>query len=118
MIASMRSMNPKVSKEADWQAQIIKFVFDKSRDVLTDDPNYWLQRAKSIYYLSTVEDELRVAIAYCEKGILERNAKTSVYATLTKANFLGKLCKMTAYRNEEDIARAIPLLCESYQSTT
>ena len=72
-----------------------------------DDPNYWLQRAKSIYYLSADENELRVAIAYCEKGIIERNAKTSVNANLTKANLLGKLCKVTNYREEEDIARAI-----------
>lgn len=98
---------PNSPKESDWRARIIRFVYDKLRDVLMDDPNYWLQRAKSIYYLSTDEDELRVAIAYCEKGIIERNTRTSVNATLTKANLLGKLCKVTAYRDEEDVVRAI-----------
>lgn len=98
---------PSRSTESDWRARIIKSVYDALRYVLVDDPNYWLQRAKSIYYLSADEDELRVAIAYCEKGIIERNTKTSVNASLTKANLLGKLCKVTNYREEEDIARAI-----------
>jgi len=102
---------PDSRKDSDWRARIIRVVYDNLRDVLLDDPNYWLQRAKSIYYLSTDEDELRLAIAYCEKGIIERSARTSVNATLTRANLLGKLCEVTDYREEEDVIRAI--LCYS-----
>lgn len=94
-------------RQADWRARMIGLIYEKLRTVLFEDANYWLQRAKSVYYLSLDPEQLRVAIAYVNKGITEINGKTSINATLTKANLWGKLCLVTDYKNDEDLVHAV-----------
>ncbi len=99
----------------DWRAAIIRLVYERLSAVMSQDPDYWLQRAKAIYYMSGNEDELRVAIAYCEKGIIEKKQKTWMNAKLTKANLLGKLCVVAGFSRDEDLIRAVLAYAEAIE---
>jgi len=92
---------------ADWGGQIINLVYQKLASLMATDSDYWLQRAKGIYYISNDESELRVAIAYCEKGIKEKDKRASINAKLTKANLHGKLCFVTDYASDDDLSSAV-----------
>ncbi|MDD2728085.1 hypothetical protein [Malikia sp.] len=99
--------------EKDWGAGVIIAVHEKLARYCAQDPDYWLQRAKGVYYISNDENMIRIAIEYCEKGIVEKTEKTSVNAKLTKANLLGKLCSVTKFRSDEDISKAIDAYVEA-----
>jgi hypothetical protein len=61
-----------------------------------------------VYYISNDPDELRAAIGYCEKGIVERaGEKTWSNARLTRANIYGKLCLQTSYASDDDVLMAL-----------
>ncbi|MFW5404076.1 SIR2 family protein [Pectobacterium carotovorum] len=99
--------SPKMQTNRDWCKTMITTVYEELATYCAQDPDYWLQRAKGIYYLSDREDEIRIAIEYCEKSIVERSAKTGINSKLTKANLLGKLCMITDYVYDADISYAI-----------
>lgn len=99
--------SPTMQTNRDWCKKMITSVYEELVTYCAQDPDYWLQRAKGIYYLSDREDEVRIAIEYCKKSIVERSTKTRINSKLTKANLLGKLCMITNYVNEEDISDAI-----------
>lgn len=99
--------SPTMQTNRDWCKKMITSVYEELVIYCAQDPDYWLQRAKGIYYLSDREDEVRIAIEYCKKSIVERSIKTRINSKLTKANLLGKLCMITDYINEEDISDAI-----------
>lgn len=103
----------KALNEKDWGARVITAVYEKLAPVCAQEPDYWLQRAKGTYYLSNNPDEIRIGIAYCEKGIVEKAQKTWVNAKLTKANLLGKLCDVTDFSSDEDLSRAISAYVEA-----
>lgn len=93
--------------EKDWGARVITTVYEKLAPHCAHQPDYWLQRAKGVYYLSNDERDIRIAIEYCEKGMIEKAEKTGINAKLTKANLLGKLCDITMFRSDEDLSKAI-----------
>ncbi|WP_022652436.1 SIR2 family protein [Aquaspirillum serpens] len=93
--------------EKDWGASVITTVYEKLAQYCAQEPDYWLQRAKGVYYLSNDETKIRIAIEYCEKGIVEKAVRTGINAKLTKANLLGKLCKVTRFCCDDDLAKAI-----------
>jgi len=97
----------KRSSERDWGARVIMAVYEKLAPYCAQDPDYWLQRAKGVYYVSNDEGVIRNAIEYCEKSIVEKTEKTSVNAKLTKANLLGKLCHVTEFSSDVDLSKAI-----------
>ncbi|HEM8800268.1 TPA: SIR2 family protein [Klebsiella michiganensis] len=99
--------SPKMQTNRDWCKKMITSVYEELVTYCAQDPDYWLQRAKGIYYLSDKEDEIRIAIEYCKKSIVERSIKTGINSKLTKANLLGKLCMITNYIYDEDISEAI-----------
>ncbi|GEM_PF-4110217 len=101
-VYSTRKLN-----EKDWGARVITAVYEKLAPYCAQNPDYWLQRAKGVYYVSNDEGDIRIAIEYCSKGIVEKAEKTSVNAKLTKANLLGKLCDITKFRSDEDLSMAI-----------
>ncbi len=105
-----------VVHKADWRNKVIKLVYEKLASVISQEPDYWLQRAKSVYYISNDEVELRAAVEFCEKGIVEHDRKVSINAKLTKANLLGKLCQITNFVNDEDLMKAISTYAEALAS--
>ncbi|GGD85984.1 hypothetical protein GCM10010985_45700 [Caballeronia grimmiae] len=105
-----------VAHKADWRNRVIKLVYEKLASVISQEPDYWLQRAKSVYYISNDEIELRAAVEFCEKGIIERDRKASINANLTKANLLGKLCQITNFVSDEDLRKAISTYAEALAS--
>lgn len=105
---SLNSVYEPIRGSADWRRLVIFQVYERLSTTLAEDPNYWLQRAKSIYYISNDPDELRVAAAFCEKGIVERSSeKTLSNAQLTRANIYGKLCSLTNYAHDQDMITAV-----------
>ncbi|TCW51786.1 SIR2-like protein [Phytobacter diazotrophicus] len=105
--------SPKMRTNLDWCKQMITTVYEELVTFCAQDPDYWLQRAKGTYYLSDKEDEIRIAIEYCKKSIVERSVKTRINSKLTKANLLGKLCMITNYVNDNDVSDAIQAYAEA-----
>ncbi|WP_134388983.1 hypothetical protein [Leminorella grimontii] len=108
--------SPKIQSNRDWCKKMITTVYEELVTYCAQDPDYWLQRAKGIYYLSEREDELRIAIEYCKKSIVERAVKTGINSKLTKANLLGKLCMVTDYSRDDDISDAIYAYADAIQN--
>lgn len=108
--------SPKIKNNRDWCKKMITAVYDKLVTYCAQDPDYWLQRAKGIYYLSDKEDELRIAIEYCKKSIVEKSVKTGINSKLTKANLLGKLCTVTDFTHDDDISEAIYAYADAIQN--
>lgn len=97
----------RASTQIDWSGALIRQVYEGVAGKLSQEPDYWLQRAKAIYYISNDAAELRVAAAYCDKGLKEKNLRTWSNAQLTKANILGKACLIEDYKNDDHISQAL-----------
>lgn len=98
------------------RTSVILGVYECLASHLSSDADYWLQRAKGIYYLSNQVDDLVVAVEYCEKSIVKRSAKTNTNAKLTKANLLGKICKVKRSPEDSDVMRAVEAYVEAIDS--
>lgn len=101
---------------SDMRAAVILAIYEKLSTNLGGSPDYWLQRAKAFYYISSKVSELSVAVEYCEKSIVKKGGKTSINAKLTKANLLGKICKVKKSPEDEDIIEAIDAYIEAIDS--
>ena len=84
-------------------------VYEKLNSILKDEPDYWLQRAKAIFRLSSRLEELKLAHEYAYKALIdfETKDKYSEKAVLTLAMIAGKRCKLTGYCDDELIQEAI-----------
>ncbi|UIN22398.1 SIR2 family protein [Herbaspirillum frisingense] len=94
----------------------IRQIYKDLAPQLASDADYWLQRAKSIYYLSKDEYELRMGVEYCQKSIVKRYRKTSTNAKLTRANLLGKICRIKTVLEDVDVIEAIDAYTEAIAS--
>ncbi|HDR9156051.1 TPA: SIR2 family protein [Burkholderia vietnamiensis] len=101
--------------EANWSAALIRLVYLRLADVLYQVPNYWLQRAKSVYNISVDVAELKEAIAFCDKAISETDQKVTINSKLTRANLYGKLCRIMEYKDEDLILQAIKIYYDALQ---
>lgn len=101
---------------SDLRVSVIREVYERLATVLASEADYWLQRAKSLYYLSNDVDDLRVAVEYCEKSIVKKGTRTSTNAKLTKANLLGKICKIKRHVDDSDFVDAIKAYVEAIES--
>lgn len=101
---------------SDLRSKIIREVYERLAALLSGDPDYWLQRAKSLYYLSNDAADLLVGVEFCEKSIVQRAARTKTHAKLTKANLLGKICKAKSNVDDADLVRAIDAYVEAIES--
>ena len=99
--------SPNNSNKSGWEKKVIRLVYKNLASILSQVPDYWLQRAKAIYYISDDEIELRAGIEYCKKGILETDKQTWTNAKLSKANLFGKLCTATNFREDNDLVKAV-----------
>lgn len=97
----------RASNQTDWSGALIRQVYEGVASKLAQDPDYWLQRAKAVYYISNDAADLRIAAAYCEKGLKERHHKSWSNAQLTRANILGKACLLEGYSVDENISQAL-----------
>lgn len=77
--------------------------------ILSSEPNYWLQRAKSIYHNHSANDPASVlaAIEHAEKAITETEKTVTVNAKLTRANLYGLLCQLEGYKDSDHYVAAI-----------
>jgi hypothetical protein len=101
---------------SDLRTSVIREVYERLATLLARSPDYWLQRAKSLYYLSNDVEELTVGVEYCEKSIVKKGSKTSTNAKLTKANLLGKICKVKKDVEDSDFLAAIQAYVEAIES--
>lgn len=98
---------------ADLRPLVIKKIYSSLSNDLSSDPDYWLQHAKGLYYVSSNVSELRLAVEYCEKSIIKKSDRTKINAKLTKANLLGKICKIQNHVNDDDLISAIKAYSEA-----
>ncbi len=88
---------------------LIRAVYEEIQDLLSDMPDYWLQRSKSILKLENRRIEhVRDGIDYARKAYQDGiRQKTINNAEFTIALLYGKLCKMEEYDNYEDVIEAV-----------
>ncbi|PKN73922.1 MAG: hypothetical protein CVU52_06950 [Deltaproteobacteria bacterium HGW-Deltaproteobacteria-10] len=90
-------------------AALIRAVYEEIQDLLSDIPDYWLQRSKSILKLENKRiDRIHDGIDYARKAYEDGiRQKTIMNAEFTIALLYGKLCKMEEYKRYEDINEAV-----------
>lgn len=96
---------------------LISNIYEKLANLLSSEPDYWLQRAKSIYHNhenNSVEDVL-VAIDYANKAFKESERKVTINARLTKANLYGLLCQLDGYSKESYLFDAINIYSDAFE---
>lgn len=95
---------------------LISKIYEKLAPLLSGEPDYWLQRAKSIYHnhLNNSEEDILVAIDYANKAIKESERRVTINARLTRANLYGLLCQVDEYKTESHILKAINMYSEAF----
>ncbi|MCS6514798.1 SIR2 family protein [Burkholderia thailandensis] len=110
------NLNLIFAEDLSFRSAAIREIYESLATYLANDPDYWLQRAKSIYYLSNNVDDLLVGAEYCEKSIVKKAVKTNTNAKLTKANLLGKICKVKKEPRDSDLISAIDAYITAIES--
>ena len=110
------NLNLIFERDLSFRSTVIREIYESLATYLANDPDYWLQRAKSIYYLSNNVDDLLVGAEYCEKSIVKKAVKTNTNAKLTKANLLGKICKIKKEPEDSDLISAIDAYITAIES--
>ncbi|HEX8588469.1 SIR2 family protein [Pseudomonas sp.] len=98
--------------------KLISSIYEKLAPLQGSEPNYWLQRAKSIYHVhsgNTVQDVI-IAIEYAGKAISDTEDKVTINGWLTRANLYGLLCKVDGYTSETYILQAIEMYSQVLQT--
>lgn len=95
---------------------LISNIYEKLAPLLSSEPDYWLQRAKSIYHNheSNSMTDVLVAIDYAKKALKESDKRVTINARLTKANLYGLLCKLDNFNTESYIFDAIDTYSEAF----
>ncbi len=112
MFDTLNSVFPSNSSSNVLSARyLISNIYEKLAPLLSSEPDYWLQRAKSIYHNheSNGVDDVLVAIGYATKALKESDKRVTINARLTKANLYGLLCQLDGYNTEEYIFNAIDI---------
>lgn len=98
-----------------WKTQggvmnLIFKIYKKLEELLYRDNYYWIQRAKSIYYLKrSDENELLRAYEYAKKAYCDSKDSSNIHvqACFLISMVYGRLANLTAYRNEGYVAEAV-----------
>lgn len=103
------TLNQIFSYEDGGAGALIKEVYITIQPLLSDNPDYWLQRAKSILKLE--RDNIKIVkdgIDYARKAFKDgTREKTINNAEFTIALLYGKLCKLENYAGPENVIEAI-----------
>lgn len=105
------------SKKAFNTNKLIWFIYQRLEGVLYNKPQYWIQRAKSIWMLDKKnEDRLNEALAFAYKPYLDEfrdetgkkiDASSKRHAQLLIAMIYGRLAYVTNYKQTEYISKSI-----------
>ncbi|GAB57096.1 SIR2 family protein [Rheinheimera nanhaiensis] len=83
-------------------------LYSDLESILSNDPDYWLQRAKAMDRILKDQPSLMNAIDYAKKAFFDSTRdKTTMNAEFTIANLYGKLCFTTNYSNIDFIKEAL-----------
>lgn len=93
-------------------------IYNRLQNYLNNEPDYWLQRAKSIRILSKNIQELLIAKDYAYKAYLDKKTQGqySEKAVLTLAMIMGKICSLDNYKNKEWVKNAVDFYYEALNS--
>ncbi|MCM1188857.1 MAG: SIR2 family protein [bacterium] len=109
-------------KNASGAAGLIQMIFsdEKIKKLKASDPNYWLQRAKSIYFTYRKETDIKILYdgidwalkAEQDSAILTQQGKKQYYRTMSNAiiqtaMLLGRVAKLNHYKNAAENNRAV-----------
>ncbi|WP_337057669.1 SIR2 family protein [Pseudomonas sp. USHLN015] len=117
MFDVLNSLFSTTTSGANPNRALIGETYKKLAEILSSEPNYWLQRAKSIYHDHEANDISTVlaAIEHANKAITETEKTVTVNAKLTRANLYGLLCKLDNYNNTEYYIKAIDAYHEAIE---
>lgn len=103
------TLNQVFSYDKGGAGSLIKEVYITIQPLLSDSPDYWLQRAKSILKLEQKDiDTIKDGIDYARKAFKDGiRDKTINNAEFTIALLYGKLCKLENYSEPNNIVEAI-----------
>ncbi|MCI5191334.1 MAG: hypothetical protein D3905_16445 [Candidatus Electrothrix sp. AS4_5] len=103
------TLNQVFSYEEGGAGALMNEVYVTIQPLLSDNPDYWLQRAKCILRLERNNlDNIKDGIDYARKAFNDGIRKKTVNnAEFTIALLYGKLCKFEKYTNVDDIIEAI-----------
>jgi hypothetical protein len=92
--------------------KIIEKLYENLEKVLTEDKHYWLQRAKSILYISNTDiEKIHSALEYSTKIYLDSDDAYSErikgHASMTSAMLYGRLITLENFSDIENIERAL-----------
>lgn len=95
---------------------LIGTVYEKLAPLFSESPNYWLQRAKSVYHnhLNNEVNDVLIAIEYTNKAIKEGSNNIAVNAKLTRASLYGLLCLLDKYTSESYMFKAVDMYSEVF----
>lgn len=105
-------------KKNGGSAGLIRRIYEKLHDYLCDDPQYFHQRAKSIYWLSaTDKNKLKEALNFIDKALNDIEATKDItneytknslsHVEYTKALILGRLCTVNNFDNYDLTVNAL-----------
>jgi energy-coupling factor transporter ATP-binding protein EcfA2 len=88
--------------------RLILKLYEELQPLLSQDPDYWLQRAKAMGTVLKGKKNLLEAIDFAKKAFEDgRRDKTVLNAEFTLANLYGKICEATHYNDKELISNSL-----------
>ncbi|EOL9051385.1 SIR2 family protein [Cronobacter turicensis] len=88
--------------------RLILRLYEELQPLLSQDPDYWLQRAKAMGTVLKGRSNLLEAIDYAKKAFEDgKRDKTILNAEFTLANLYGKICETTNYSDKGLISDAL-----------
>ncbi len=87
---------------------VVRQVYEGLQSLLSDSPDYWLQRAKATLNVDDDEDSLIAGIEFALKAYSEaERPRTIDNAEFSIALLYGKLCAITKHENSRYVASAV-----------
>lgn len=88
--------------------RLILRLYEELQPLLSQDPDYWLQRAKAMGTVLKGRAHLLEAIDYAKKAFEDgKREKTVLNAEFTLANLYGKICETTNYNDKKLVSDAL-----------
>jgi hypothetical protein len=108
------TLNQIFYKQTGGAINLIFSIYNKLETLLYNDTHFWMQRAKSIFYLKrTSVSELKKAIEYTKKVYYDSNelSRIRINASFQIAMIYNRVIVLENFRNNETLRDAISWIC-------
>jgi hypothetical protein len=117
------TLNDIFRKKEGGASGLIFQIYNELSSILYEDPNYWIQRAKSILYLKREDEKMLLdAISYAKTAYNnsknDRNFKVLDNATLTLAMLYGRIINSKKFKDNNYLNETINYYYQAFNSRT